>query len=71
MVQLSRNQKHVLARELIRNAADMIENWDNEAGELNDQGVTAQEAAEQFAVWLAHLPGDGWDMRLPQPQDVR
>jgi hypothetical protein len=68
---LTRRQKAILASELIRHSADLIEEWDVAGSELNDQGFTAAEAATQIAKWLAHLPGDGWDRRLPDPDTLR
>lgn len=61
---LTNKQKAALATMLIQKAGSLIEFW----GEYADdelQQVSAQQAAEQFAVWLKGLPGNSWDSRLP------
>lgn len=63
---MNRAQKQELAFALMRAAAD-------EAGRMFEEGyqpdgVTYEEAVEQFAQWLKALPGTNWDMRLPLPK---
>ncbi len=62
-------EKTALAMLLLRKAGDIAEFW----GELvKDEPalaeVSSEDAAEQLTVWLKRLPGDRWDLRLPQPR---
>jgi hypothetical protein len=62
-----REKKYALAQALVRSAADFLEGWD--AAEFD--GITREDAREQFASWLAYVPRKGaWDERLgtdPRP----
>lgn len=62
-----REVKYHLAEALVRSAADFLAGWD--ASEHD--GITQEQATEQFAGWLAYVPRKGaWDSRLgtdPRP----
>lgn len=69
---LTREQKSLVAAEVIRAAGTLIEFWDERF--QGDVPCTAAEAAEQISRWLSRLPGDAWDTRLdirPQGQGSR
>lgn len=50
-------KKRIVAQAILKAAGDLVENWDQD-------GVTAQEAAELLAKWLQYTPGKDWDTRL-------
>lgn len=59
---LTRDAKRELAQRIVTEVADMI-------GREYGADVEIEMAAKRVAAqWLARLPGDGWDVRLPQPQ---
>ncbi|SKU62945.1 hypothetical protein [Mycobacteroides abscessus] len=63
---MTRNQRQALAFAVINRAADLSEFWT----ELIDdelEGVDREEAIQTIADWLGRLPGNRWDLRLPQP----
>lgn len=62
-------QKRALAMVLIQKAGDLVEYW-TEIARDNDElaDVSVQDAARVLSRWLAALPGDGWDKRLPDPE---
>ncbi|GAT07682.1 hypothetical protein H7I77_09970 [Mycolicibacterium novocastrense] len=65
---MKRSQKQALALAVITRVADLAEFWT----ELVDQDpqladVDYDEAMQTIANWLAKLPGDRWDTRLPMP----
>jgi hypothetical protein len=64
---LSNIQKAALVALLLTQAGNAVEVWED-LQERNEslQGITAEEAALQFALWLQRLPGTVWDERLPQ-----
>ena len=62
------DQKRRLANALISEAANMVDEMYERNGYLDDiKDIDPAAAATQLAKWLQHLPGDSWDMRLPQP----
>lgn len=65
---LTRDEKRRLAGDVIRAAAEMLERRPDVYG-LDEE--TSQAGREQVALWLSGLPGDEWDMRLPDPEAVR
>jgi hypothetical protein len=65
---MTNDQKRRLANALICEAANMVEEMYARNGYLDDiKDIDPAAAAIQLANWLQHLPGDSWDMRLPQP----
>lgn len=65
---MTHDQKRRLANALIPEAANMIEEMHDRAGHPDDvKHIEPSAAAKQLAEWLQHLPGDSWDMRLPEP----
>jgi hypothetical protein len=62
-------QKRALASALVTAAANLFETYDLGDGYNNDiQDLPRDEVGRQLAQWLAKLPGDEWDTRLPQPE---
>lgn len=61
----TRGAKRELAQRLTSAAADMV------AREYGADVEVERAAATLVAQWLKDLPGDGWDIRLPQPQPKR
>ena len=63
---LTKRERHHLAGALSTAAADMLgRRYDPEDPE--DAEVMA-DAYRSVALWLARMPGDEWDVRLPQPE---
>lgn len=65
MKNLTLKQKQALAVKLITKAGDLVEYWGEGTGEM--EGVSAEQVGQQLSIWLKGLPGNHWDMRLPQP----
>lgn len=67
---MNKQQKEALANALLREAGTLIEFWSDKTADSSDSETLAtidpDEAAHQLAVWLKRLPGDGWDLRLPE-----
>ncbi|MGX1133199.1 hypothetical protein RKD49_005389 [Streptomyces glaucescens] len=64
---MTNEQKRAVAAELILAAGSLIENWTERFESRGEQPpCDAAEAAELFGRWLAKLPGEAWDTRLPQ-----
>ncbi len=65
---MNQAQKRALAMEVIHQVANLAEFWDEYADRNPDlEGIDRSEAAQTMANWLGRLPGDRWDLRLPQP----
>jgi hypothetical protein len=65
---MTNDQQRRLANALISEAANMVEEMYERSGYLDDiKDIDPTAAAMQLANWLQHLPGDSWDIRLPQP----
>jgi hypothetical protein len=62
---MTNDQKRQLANLVLFQAGNLIE-YHTES--LNELGIDPGEAAKQLTVWLAKLPGNSWDNRLPQPK---
>ena len=62
-MKLTRKQKHHLAGALTTAAADMLARRYDET----DDPEMVRDAYETVGRWLARLPGDEWDVRLPDP----
>jgi len=67
---MTNKQKEELAGALISRAGELIDDWAREVDTYHPElkGVSSAEAAEQLAKWLKHLPGNVWDVRLPEPK---
>jgi hypothetical protein len=67
---LTREQKNALAAGVLSRAADIVEFFDEmvDDGSLPEAlaGADREAVAVQLATWLQRLPGEAWDMRLPQ-----
>jgi hypothetical protein len=65
---MTREQKRKLAQILLARAGDIAEFWGSmeHHGELQGE-ISAEEVSEQLGIWLRHLPGDDWDLRLKDP----
>lgn len=61
---LNNDQKRALAAVLLNKAGDIVEFFTELCPELAEE-IDAADAAAQLAVWLKNLPGDAWDVRLP------
>ena len=68
---LTRTQKRALAVRLLHQAGNLVEFWGEyvEDDEILSE-VNSTDAAAQLSRWLKHLPGEYWDLRLPDPTDV-
>jgi hypothetical protein len=71
---MNRQEKQALAQVIITHIADLTEDWEMQM-ESSPQGeilknVDGREIAQAIANWLQHLPGNGWDARLPMPAPV-
>jgi hypothetical protein len=67
---LTNDQKRRLAAAMLDMVAMRVEFW-AEYQQTYGQDVAdipADVAAQQFANWLRHLPGDTWPYALPEPQ---
>lgn len=68
-------QKHAVAVALLRAAGDALDLLEEVRSGLRDgydyhrdlDGLSREEIAAQFAMWLRGLPGNDWDSRLPTP----
>lgn len=68
---LNRKAKGDLAAALIDAAANLIEFRDSALNEYKSlREYSTEEIAVQLTKWLGDLPGDYWDHRLPDPNDV-
>jgi hypothetical protein len=67
---LTREQRNRLVALVIRGAADNLGRA-VETGDLEADGIDEQAAYEQVARWMSKLPGDAWDVRLPEPGPVK
>lgn len=69
---MNRQEKQALAQMLISHVADIVEGWDQRIDDNPNReilkGINHVEASQTIANWLQYLPGDYWDVRLPQPQ---
>lgn len=71
---LTREQKRALARTVWSRCGDFAEFW----GEMLEGGTIPEElhdadpqaVFEQLSRWLRRLPGDTYDLRLPDPGRV-
>lgn len=62
-MKLTRKQKRYLVGALTTAAADMLgRRYDD-----TDDPEMVRDAYETVGRWLAALPGDEWDVRLPEP----
>lgn len=69
---MTKDQKRRLANALIAQAIELLESMHDVAGHHADiADIDRTQAAGQFAMWLQDLPGDGWDNRLPPPQNKK
>lgn len=66
MTTLTREQRNRLVQLIITGAADNLGRA-VETGDLGADGIDENAAYAQVARWLARLPGDAWDVRLPEP----
>lgn len=67
MNKLTNEQKRALAMEVIDAVATRMEFWGEQSIDDCLKDVNPELIARQFTTWLQHLPGNGWDSRLPQP----
>jgi hypothetical protein len=63
---MTRQERDRLVALVVRGAADALA-VAVERGDLEADGIDEREAYEQVAKWLSRLPGDAWDVRLPEP----
>jgi len=76
MTSLTNAQKRrlagVLTSHAVQAAVDFSETYAATIdGEQDTADLLYRAAVESIALWLADLPGDEWDVRLPDPADVR
>jgi hypothetical protein len=68
---MNRAEKQALAQIVISHVAELVEDWEYmiETSPQRDviKNVEGSEIAQTIANWLQHLPGEGWDSRLPMP----
>lgn len=68
---LTKQQKAILAFEVINRIADMVEFRTEIVTDPVLADLTTDEIAAQLTMWLKGLPGDAWDTRLPDPGIAR
>lgn len=64
---LTQQQKAALAARMINHVAKMVEFRDELVTDPALADLTINEIAAQLTMWLKGLPGDSWDVRLPDP----
>jgi hypothetical protein len=65
---LTRKAKQALANALLGQAGNLVEFRGEMLDDYEDlMDVPTEEIALQLTTWLARLPGESWDNRLPNP----